>query len=131
MKHWIACAVDSVLILAGCSSVPIVFEPIGPGPSGIAPSTCDGDLQVFTETQEYDEGDVFLSSEYRLPDLHPEGKRFKRVWNVLPGGDEFPAKVTLPAGNYLVKAHADFYGSVTDPVVIRMNRVTQVVLLPG
>ncbi len=131
MKHRIAFAVGSVLILAGCSSVPIVLEPVGPSSSGVASSTRDGELQVCTETEEYNDGDVIRNQHTDYQICTPEGKRFKRVWNALPGGDEFPAEVTLPPGNYFVKAQADFYGPVTVPVVIKTNQVTQVVLQPG
>lgn len=131
MKHRLASAVSSALILAGCSSVPIVLEPVGPGPSGVGASTRYGELEVFTETEEYNDGDIICHPHTDYQIYTSDGKRLKRVWNALHGGDEFPAEVTLPAGNYLVKARADFYGPVTVPVVIGTNRVTQVVLQPG
>ena len=60
-----------------------------------------------------------------------DGKRLKRVWNHQDREDITPALVSLPAGKYLVKGAAEFYGQVTVPVVVRPDQTTRVVLQPG
>ncbi len=122
-------------LLASCASQPITLAPVGPGPSAmgpLAPSTGTGRLIVFTETEEYEyDQDVpfFPHKDYQVYTL--DGKRIKRVWNHRDHEDENPAVVTLPVGNYLVKADAVYYGTVTVPVVIKPNQTTKVVLQPG
>ena len=45
--------------------------------------------------------------------------------------DEDPTLVTLPIGQYLIEADAEFCGRVLVPVVIKPNQTTRVVLEPG
>lgn len=122
-------------LLASCASSPITLAPVGPAPTGVVsavPAAGQGELEVFTETEEYDYSkDVpyFPHRDYQL--YAPNGKRLKRVWNHQNSQDEIPAVVTLPAGQYVVKADAEFYGPVTVPVVIKPNELTKVILQPG
>ena len=119
-------------LLASCASQPLALEPVGPGPlARTASSPPKGDLQVFTETEEYyeDEMSWFPHTDYEI--YTAAGKRLKRVWNHHDHEDEFPATVTLPPGKYIVKASAEFYGLVSVPVIIKPNETTTVILQPG
>lgn len=127
------------LLLAGivplwvsCVSQPIALAPVGPGPTAKRVSSPrDGALEVYTETEEYyeDEMSYFPHTDYQI--YTADGKHLQRVWNHHDHEDESPAVVTLPPGNYLVKAQAEFYGVVTVPVVIKPCETTRVVLQPG
>jgi len=122
-------------LLVSCTSERMTLSPVGPRPVAwekVLPPAGKGQLEVFTETDEYEWGqDVpfFPHRDYQI--CTPEGKRVERVWNHQTHEDETPATVTLPAGRYLVKADAEFYGPVTVPVVIRPDQTTRVVLQPG
>lgn len=119
-------------LLASCASQPIALAPVGPGPFvNRAPSSRNGDLQVFTETEEYYEDDLsyFPHTDYQIYTL--DGKHLKRVWNHENHEDENPAVVSLPPGEYVVKAWAEFCGLVSVPVVIKPDETTRVILQPG
>ncbi len=121
-----------LLLLTSCASPPIILAPVGPGSGAPAASIRGkGDLQVFTETEEYLEDDLLYHphTDYQL--CTAAGERLKRIWNHQNHEDENPATVSLTPGEYLVKARAEFYGSVTVPVVIKPNRTTIVILQPG
>lgn len=123
------------LLLVSCASQPIAIAPVGPRPgawSDFASVSGPGQLQVFTETEEYEwEHDVpyFPHRDYQI--YTSDGKRLRRVWNSQSHEDETPTVVDLPAGNYLVKADAEFYGPVTVPIVIKPGQLTKVILQPG
>jgi hypothetical protein len=119
-------------LLASCASQPLALAPVGPGPlARPASSPPKGDLQVFTETEEYYEDEMcwFPHTDYQI--YTEDGKRLKRVWNHHDNEDEFPATVALPPGKYVVKASAEFYGTVSVPVIIKPNETTTVILQPG
>ncbi len=123
------------LALTSCFPPPLTLAPVGPAPLAAGPgmpASGLGQLQVFTETDEYEvDHDVpfFPHRDYEV--CTAEGKRLKRVWNSQSHEDETPAMVSLPPGRYLVKADAEFYGPVTVPVLIAPNALTKVVLQPG
>ncbi len=126
------CFSGLVLLLTSCASQPIALAPVGPGPlTHRASSVRKGDLQVYTQVEEYyeDQMPYFPHTDYQL--YTPDGKRLKRIWNHQSHQDESPAIVSLPPGEYLIKAWAQFYGFVTVPVVIKPNRTTRVILQPG
>ncbi len=122
-------------LLVACASQQVVTTAVGPRPlgwSGAALPSGNGQLQVFTETDEYEfDHDVpfFPHRDYRI--YTADGKYLRRVWNAQSHQDETPAMVNLPAGKYLVKADAEFYGPITLTVAIRPNELTRVVLQPG
>lgn len=124
-----------VPLLAGCASQPFALSPVGPRPAAwdwIAASTGRGQLQVFTETDECEvDHDVpfFPHRDYQV--YTTDGRYVRRVWNSQNHEDETPAIVNLPAGSYVIRADAEFYGLVKVPVVIRPNELTKVVLQPG
>ncbi len=122
-------------VLASCASQPIALAPVGPQPvtgERYLPASGYGQLQVFTETDPYEYGDevpFFPHRDYELYTAH--GRHLRRVWNSQSHEDETPAVVTLPAGRFVVRADAEFYGPVSVPVVIKANRTTRVILQPG
>ncbi len=121
-----------VLLLASCASQPIALAPVGPGPYVNGASlNRKGDLQVYTEREEYYEDDIsyFPCTDYQIYTI--DGKHLKRVWNHQNHEDEYPATVTLPPGEYVVKARAESYGLVTVPVVVKPDKTTRVILQPG
>ncbi len=132
-KIYLILALAGVAFLLGaCASQPLALAPVGPGPGArTASSPAKGDLQVFTETEEYYEDEIsyFPHTDYQI--YTADGKRLKHVWNHQDHEDEFPATVTLPPGKYVVKALAEFYGMVSVPVVIKPNETTTVILQPG
>lgn len=133
MKAKTTCLLLGVLpLLASCASQSISLAPVGPAPQAAGPSVGrSGRLRVFTETEEYDDDDLyyFPHSDYQI--CTADGKRVRRVWNALDREDENPALVTLPAGHYVIQAAAEFYGLVSVPVEIKPGRTTTVVLQPG
>ncbi len=124
-----------VLLLASCAWQPIRLASVGPPPVAarqIGSQVGKGQLQVFTETEEYEYGkDVpyFPHSDYHIYTL--DGKHLKRIWNSQNHEDEAPAVVDLPAGTYLINAQAEFCGEVLIPVVIKPHTLTPVILQPG
>lgn len=61
-------------------------------------------------------------SDYELQTV--DGKSLKRVHNDNDSGVGGPRNLRLPPGRYRVVAHANGYGKVTVPVVIRPDKVT-------
>ncbi len=126
------CAVALIPLLASCASTPLTLAPVGPGPHPRPGSDRGmGDLQVYSEPEEYyqEELSYFPHTDYQL--LTAEGKHFRRVWNHNTHEDETPAVVSLPPGQYVVQARAELYGLVSVPVVIKANQLTKVILQPG
>ena len=126
------CLLGGISLLASCALQPIALAPVGPGPfAAEAYSSGKGDLEVYTRTAEYyvDDMSYFPHTDYEI--FTTDGKHLRHVWNHRNHEDEYPAVVTLPAGEYVVKAWADSYGLVTVPVVIKPNETTRVILQPG
>lgn len=124
--------VGIIPLLVSCASQPIALAPVGPGPvAEAASSPPNGDLQVYTETEEYYDDDIsyFPHTDYEI--YTTDGKRLERVWNHQNHEDESPATVTLRPGEYIVQAWAESYGLVRVPVVIKPSQTTTVILQPG
>ena len=116
-------------IMVGCSSTPIVLEPVGPAPANAAAPTHEGYLQVYTATESHADGDETYYYPHSSYQIYTEaGKLWKYVPNHAGTMDETPAVVRIPAGNYNVVARADGYGRVTVPVVVKGNKLTEVKL---
>ena len=122
-----------LLLLTSCASQSLLLEPVGPAQRTVSSGPIGtGQLQVFTETDEYEvDHDVpyFPHRDYQI--YTPDGKRLQRIWNSQNHEDETPTIVNLPVGRYEVRADAEFYGPVRVPVQIRANELTKVVLQPG
>ncbi len=95
--------VGLVPLLASCVSEPVALAPVGPHPTtwkAVVPATGKGQLQVFTETDEYEwDHDVpyFPHRDYQV--FTADGKHLQRVWNSQSHEDETPTVVDLTAGN--------------------------------
>ena len=119
-------------LMISCALQPVVLSPVGPNPHRIgSTSGGKGDLVVYSETEEYyeDQMPFFPHSDYMI--YAKDGKLLKRVWNHQNHEDEWPAIVTLPPGEYVVKAWAEFHGLTSVPVIIKPNKTTKVILQPG
>jgi hypothetical protein len=124
--------VGLIPFFASCASQPVPLATVGPAPSVLpSPQAGAGHLIVFTEPREFIEDDVqfFPHSGYEI--YGADGKLFQFVWNHYTRQDEHPTLVTLPAGQYLVRADAELCGRVSVPVVIKPGKTTRLVLEPG
>jgi hypothetical protein len=115
-----------VSMLAGCSTTPIVLDPVGPTPPSATALVREGKLIVYSATETHPDGEInyFPHSSYHI--YTPDGKRFKWVQNHIGMNDESPTVVKLPAGDYKVLAQADGFGRVTVSVVIKWGKLTEV-----
>lgn len=83
-----------------------------------------GALEVYSATDEFNDGDTlyYAHSAYAIYTL--EGKLFKNVENHISRSDEIPEVVALPAGSYVVEARSERDGYVRVPVVIKAGQRT-------
>lgn len=117
----------TVLMLAGCSSTPVVLEPVGPAPAKHAVYVPTGRLRVLTATETHEIGDntyYYPHSGYRIYD--PNGKLWKFIPNHIGLMDQSAALVKIPAGRYRIGAESESYGVVTVPVLIEAGKTTVV-----
>ena len=117
-----------VAAFAGCATPPaiVVNDPVGPdlaAPRKIVTSG-QGQLVVYSALEVVDQvsSDFPTHAAYEI-DL-PNGKLFKRVDNRSGSFYQSPAAVSLPPGEYKVKAPVTNHGIVTVPVVIKQNETT-------
>jgi len=102
---------------------------LSPGP--VRPSGLDyrnevsqGYLEVYSATDEFDDGGTsyYAHSSYAIYTI--DGKVFKNVENHISRSDELPEIVALPVGSYIVEARSDRDGYVRVAVVIKAGRRT-------
>jgi hypothetical protein len=112
------CVVGSTYALPRDSSL------LSPGP--IRPDGLDyrtevpqGYLEVFSATDEFDDGGVPYHAHSSYAIYTTDGKVFKTVENHISRSDELPEIVTLPVGPYIVEARSDKDGYVRVAVVIK------------
>ena len=121
-----------VSLLVGCASTPVVLAPVGPNPFGTQRIASHGELQVFSSLAGQSDLENpgsknpfwYEHTDYCIYNL--QGKLVKWVANTVEYGEEGPGRVALPAGRYLVKAHAKDYFWVEVPVAIMRGRTTKV-----
>ena len=91
--------------------------------AGSAPSNL-GYLQVFSATDEFDDGGVpyYAHSSYAI--YTSDGKLFRNIENHLSRSDEIPETVALPIGYYTVEARSRSNGYIRVPVAIKAGRRT-------
>ncbi len=158
MKQTTTMALAGAIIwLAGCASPPrvAVLEPIGPSPRPARQDTTEGFLQVYSaRTRTPPAADMAAwqwDSEFgrnQVPrwEYNPahsdyaiygvNGSLVKRVRNARDPSDGRPALVSLPPGNYEVRAEAEEGPGAMDiqvrvPVVVRAGQTTTAHLAGG
>ena len=138
MKSFTLAALTAAgLVLAGCANSPnnLTLDPVGPAPlSDHAPGPDAGTLIVYSAFEvnaDFNNEDPYRHeySSYRI--FTGDGKLLQFVKNDNGTSLGNPITVSLPAGKYLVKAHANGRGTVTVPVIIENGRITAVHLENG
>jgi hypothetical protein len=84
----------------------------------------DGYLEVYSATDEYDDGGVSYYAHSSYVIYTADGKRFKTVENHISPSDETPDLVSLPAGIYTVEARSETRGYIRLRVIVKRGRVT-------
>jgi hypothetical protein len=116
-----------ICLLAGCSTTPVAVATIGPNPAGIRTTASKGGLEVYSRLAGRSEGDNptwYQHSDYYL--YNSRGRLIKHVENSVGYYASAPRVMTLPAGDYLVKARSADYLWVKVPVRIEQGRTTRV-----
>lgn len=121
------CAVALIWLVVGCSSTPLVLAPVGPNPVGLSDPTPNGQLEVFSALNGHSEGNNpawFQHADYAIYSV--QGRCLKHVGNTVGYYSLRPRIISLPAGNYVVRAQAKDYQFVEVPIVIDPGRITKV-----
>jgi hypothetical protein len=127
------CLIGVIPLLASCASHPVALAPVGPGPFADSSTFAGtGRLEVFSRLAEESDNQNQASkdpvwyqhTDYSLYDAR--GKLVKHVDNTVGHYGKAPRLVSLPAGNYTVKARASDGLLVEIPVVIERDRTTKV-----
>jgi hypothetical protein len=102
---------------------------LSPGP--VRPSGLDyrseapqGYLEVYSATDEFDDGGVSYHAHSSYAIYTTDGKVVKNVENHISRSDELPEIVALPVGSYIVEARSDTDGYVRVAVVIKAGHRT-------
>jgi len=118
--------------LSGCATpARVVTTPVGPNPTQRSASTPDGRLEVYSALQWRNEGSEFTMNPgwYQHTDyviLDQNGKRLRHVGNSIGEYSETPADISLPPGEYTVRARAQDYLMVDVPVIVKPGLITRV-----
>jgi hypothetical protein len=127
------CIVGVIPFLTSCASHPVTLAAVGPGPLASGSVTAGtGRLEVFSglaeESDNQNQGSkdpVWRQhTDYTLYDA--QGKLVEHVDNTVGHYARAPRLVSLPAGNYTVKARASGGQWIEIPVVVESDRTTQV-----
>jgi hypothetical protein len=117
------CLVGSTYALPPDSSL------LSPGP--VRPSGLDyrtevlqGYLEVYSATDEFDDGGVSYHAHSSYAIYTTDGEIFKNVENHITRSDELPEIVALPVGSYIVEARSNRAGYVRLVVAIKAGRRT-------
>ena len=78
-----------------------------------------GALEVYSATDEFNDGGTLYYSHGAYAIYTLDGKLFKNVENHISRSDELPETVSLPVGSYTVVARSERDGYVSVPVMIR------------
>jgi len=117
-----------VAAFAGCAthSSVVVNQPVGPDLARprINLSNGQGQLVVYSAEEVVNpvSSDFPTHASYEIDDV--DGKFMRRVDNRSGSFYQTPASVSLPPGEYKVKAPANNHGLVTVPVIIKENETT-------
>lgn len=119
-----------ISVLAGCATPKgqLVVGTVGPQNPRGSTSGGSGQLQVFTQTVQNNDGGILYLVHTAYWIYTTNGFKVKAVQNHVGPNDMAPMVVVIPAGWYHVIARADRYGIITVPTVIEGNRITQIYL---
>lgn len=133
-RDWVVSTVAAFLCvlefaaLTGCAAYPpiVLRDPVGPLHSHRGSTGMQGTLIVYSATRvaTSDQSEYPVHTAYTIYD--PGHNIIRRVDNMAGLFSQEPAKVSLPAGAYRVKALAVDSGYVDVPVVIEPRRTTVV-----
>jgi hypothetical protein len=116
------------LVLTGCATTKQVsMATVGPNPARVAAATGNGQLEVYSALSGRSEGNNPTwrqHSDYYVVNSH--GRRMKHVMNSAGYYSTLPRLVSLPAGEYIVKARAKGAMWTTVPVVVKPDEITRV-----
>ncbi len=106
LSTWLVLVVPTFLVFSGCSTPLVLNYPVGPNPFRVATSDPNGQLEVFTSTEE--EETVGFSFPYKQRTAYAvytkDGKLFKHVGNNSGHYEDTPQAISLPPGAYSIKA---------------------------
>ena len=119
----------ALTMMTGCASDQKVtlLSPVGPDTGRIPGTKTPGYLVVYSDTENpINTGDTmyYPHTAYKIYDAHGSYVRF--VQNHMSSSDETPARVSLPPGNYTIRAQSEIDGDVAVPVLIKGLRTTVV-----
>jgi hypothetical protein len=83
-----------------------------------------GYLQVYSATDEFNDGGLVYYSHSSYAIYTINGELFRIVENHIPPGNESPELVALPAGSYVVTARSDRQGDVRIRCAIEEGQLT-------
>jgi hypothetical protein len=136
LKTALSIALLAFSVVGSTYAIPRDSSLLSPGP--VRPSGLDyrnevppGYLEVYSATDEFDDGGVSYHAHSSYSIYTIEGKLFKNVENHITRSDELPAIVTLAAGSYIVEARSDRDGYVRVAVVIKAGHRTTINLEYG
>ena len=110
----------AILILAlPCilSAAPIALQATKPAPQQEPPPL--GMLKVFTDTEEFNDGDILYYPHTSYTVRRTDGSTFQRVRNHIGPDDSKPTLLRLPEGSYLITARASGAFDLKIPVTIK------------
>jgi hypothetical protein len=120
-------------VLLGCASAPVVIAPVGPNPVGARIVSAEGRLLVYSgleaESDNENQGGFDNPAWYQHTDYNiytRDGKLVRHVENSIGHYEQAPRLVSLPTGQYYVKARAADYMWVKVPVTIKRGLITKV-----
>ncbi len=135
---------STVVCLVGCASPAqlTVADPVGPAPTTGVVKSAGSQLEVYTarerapldiNKEEFLWNNDFGRNDFLYESAHTDytiytmdGMVFEHVKNARNYEDPQPAVVSLPPGEYKIKARAQDYGWVNIPVVIEAHKLTVV-----
>jgi hypothetical protein len=119
--------VAAALALAGCATPPVTLEAVGPNPMGYQGSSGYGQLEVFSALSGHVEGNNptwYRHTDYDI--CNRRGWQLEHIENSVGHYAQAPRIVSLPPGEYIVKARAKGTLQVRVPVVIKPGATTSV-----
>ncbi|HTV39241.1 MAG TPA: hypothetical protein VMF08_01590 [Candidatus Sulfotelmatobacter sp.] len=127
MKKMLIILGTATLVLAGCASTQVGVAPVGPDPATVAPVTGNGQLEVYSALSARSEGNNPTWRQHSSYYIYTaSGRRLRHVDNAPGYYSTLPRLVTLPPGEYIVKARAKDALWTRVPVVIKPNEITRV-----